>query len=113
MISSPIAAAISGASFHERLLLVALFLESRSQGKATLAFPDVAQRHVILARTHNIEPPSTSDLKAIVSRLGATRILLIEAPHKDLYQRLRFNVARDDFVAAMATDPVLGQIVRK
>ena len=112
MISSPIAAAIMGGSFHERLFLVALFMESRSSGSQTLMFPDIAAKHITLSRTVNVQPPSTSDLKSIVTRLGATRILLIEGPHKDLYQRIRFNVALDDFTSAMRNDPVLGIYVK-
>ena len=59
-------------------------------------FSDLYNTHVSFCRIRGLEPPSTSTLAAVCARLGACRLLLVEAGEMDVHQRVRINCNLDD-----------------
>lgn len=59
-------------------------------------FSDLYNTHVSFCRIRGLEPPSTSTLAAVCARLGACRLLLVEAGEMDVHQRVRMNCNLDD-----------------
>ena len=48
-----------------------------------------------------LTPPSMSEAAAVSCRLGACRLLLVEAGRRDLEQRIRLNVNQSDVTFAI------------
>lgn len=107
MNSSPTMLAMANCSIHERLFLVAILSEFRKSGVEEAMFSDLYNTHVSFCRIRGLEPPSTSTLAAVCARLGACRLLLVEAGEMDVHQRVRINCNLDDVYFALKDDPTV------
>lgn len=58
-------------------------------------------QHQALSRVEGLQPISVSEGLAMCQRLGACRLLLLEASHLDMLQRVRLNVSQDDVLYAL------------
>ncbi|NXM75667.1 ORC1 protein, partial [Serilophus lunatus] len=101
MFSSPYINAIRNASLHEQIFLKAILAEFRRAGVEEATVQQVYHQHVALCRIEGIQSPTVSDIMAICSRLGACRLLLLEANDKYLHMRVRLNLSQDDVMFAL------------
>ncbi|NWI88596.1 ORC1 protein, partial [Pitta sordida] len=101
MFSSPHINAIRNASLHEQIFLKAILAEFRRAGVEEATVQQVYQQHVALCRIEGIPSPTVSDTMAVCSRLGACRLLLLEANDKYLHMRVRLNLSQDDVLFAL------------
>lgn len=58
-------------------------------------------QHRTLSRVEGLQPISVSEGLAVCQRLGACRLLLLEASRLDMLQRVRLNVSQDDVLYAL------------
>ncbi|NXC45216.1 ORC1 protein, partial [Penelope pileata] len=101
MFSSPYIKAIRNASLHEQIFFKAILAEFRRAGVEEATVQQVYHQHVSLCRMEGMPSPTVSAVMAICSRLGACRLLLLEAGTKYLHTRLRLNVSQDDVMYAL------------
>ncbi|NXU09904.1 ORC1 protein, partial [Pardalotus punctatus] len=101
MFSSPYVNAIRNASLHEQIFLKAILAEFRRAGVEEATVQQIYQHHVALCRVEGLQSPTVSEIMAICSRLGACRLLLVEASNKYLHVRVRLNLSRDDVMYAL------------
>ncbi|XP_045543799.1 origin recognition complex subunit 1 isoform X2 [Salmo salar] len=101
MFSSSYITAIRCASLQEQLFLRAVIAEFRRQGLEEATFQQVFVQHQALSRVEGLQPISVSEGLAMCQRLGACRLLLLEASHLDMLQRVRLNVSQDDVLYAL------------
>ncbi|NXJ30753.1 ORC1 protein, partial [Dicrurus megarhynchus] len=101
MFSSPYVNAIRNASLHEQIFLKAILAEFRRAGVEEATVQQVYQHHVALCRMEGLQSPTVSEIMAICSRLGACRLLLVEASNKYLHMRVRLNLSQDDVMYAL------------
>ncbi|NXK98605.1 ORC1 protein, partial [Formicarius rufipectus] len=101
MFSSPYINAIRNASLHEQIFLKAILAEFRRAGVEEATVQQVYRQHVALCRMEGMQSPSVSEMMAICSRLGACRLLLLEASSKYLHMRVRLNLSQDDVMYAL------------
>lgn len=64
-------------------------------------FQQIYHHHVALCRMEGLQSPTVSEMMAICSRLGACRLLLVEASSKYLHTRVRLNLGQDDVMYAL------------
>lgn len=86
---------------QEQLFLRAVIAEFRRQGLEEATFQQVFVQHQALSRVEGLQPISVSEGLAMCQRLGACRLLLLEASHLDMLQRVRLNVSQDDVLYAL------------
>ncbi|XP_052319122.1 origin recognition complex subunit 1 isoform X23 [Oncorhynchus keta] len=101
MFSSSYITAIRCASLQEQLFLRAVIAEFRRLGLEEATFQQVFVQHRALSRVEGLQPISVSDGLAVCQRLGACRLLLLEASRLDMLQRVRLNVSQDDVLYAL------------
>ncbi|XP_029563897.1 origin recognition complex subunit 1 isoform X1 [Salmo trutta] len=101
MFSSSYITAIRCASLQEQLFLRAVIAEFRQLGLEEAIFQQVFVQHQALSRVEGLQPISVSEGLAVCQRLGACRLLLLEASHLDMLQRVRLNVSQDDVLYAL------------
>ncbi|NWZ84819.1 ORC1 protein, partial [Poecile atricapillus] len=101
MFSSPYVNAIRNASLHEQLFLKAVLAEFRRAGVEEATVQQIYHHHVALSRMEGLQSPTVSEIMAICSRLGACRLLLLEASNKYLHMRVRLNLSQDDVMYAL------------
>ncbi|KFO64482.1 Origin recognition complex subunit 1 [Corvus brachyrhynchos] len=101
MFSSPYVNAIRNASLHEQIFLKAILAEFRRAGVEEATVQQVYQHHVALCRVEGLQSPTVSEIMGICSRLGACRLLLVEASNKYLHMRVRLNLSQDDVMYAL------------
>ncbi|NXM47982.1 ORC1 protein, partial [Gymnorhina tibicen] len=101
MFSSPYVNAIRNASFHEKIFLKAILAEFRRAGVEEATVQQVYHHHVALCRMEGLQSPTVSEIMAICSRLGACRLLLVEASNNYLHMRVRLNLSQDDVMYAL------------
>ncbi|NXY00869.1 ORC1 protein, partial [Pteruthius melanotis] len=101
MFSSPYVNAIRNASLHEQIFLKAILAEFRRAGVEEATVQQVYHHHVALCRMEGLQSPTVSEIMAICSRLGACRLLLVEASNKYLDKRVRLNLSQDDVMYAL------------
>ncbi|NXU01325.1 ORC1 protein, partial [Buphagus erythrorhynchus] len=101
MFSSPYVNAIRNASLHEQIFLKAILAEFRRAGVEEATVQQIYHHHVALCRVEGLQSPTVSEAMAICSRLGACRLLLLEASSKYLHMRVRLNLSQDDVVYAL------------
>ncbi|NXP22243.1 ORC1 protein, partial [Scytalopus superciliaris] len=101
MFSSPYINAIRNASLHEQICLKAILAEFRRAGVEEATVQQVYHQHVALCRMEGVAVPSVSEMMAICCRLGACRLLLLEASTKYLHMRVRLNLSQDDVMYAL------------
>ncbi|NWW72853.1 ORC1 protein, partial [Climacteris rufus] len=101
MFSSPYVNAIRNASLHEQIFLKAILAEFRRAGVEEATVQQVFRQHVALCRMEGLQSPTVSEVLAICCRLGACRLLLLEASDKYLHGRVRLNLSQDDVVFAL------------
>ncbi|NXM32378.1 ORC1 protein, partial [Oxyruncus cristatus] len=101
MFSSPYINAIRNASLHEQIFLKAILAEFRRAGVEEATVQQVYHQHMALCRIEGMERPTVSEMMAICSRLGASRLLLLEASNKYLHMRVRLNLSQDDVMYAL------------
>ncbi|NXQ27943.1 ORC1 protein, partial [Alaudala cheleensis] len=101
MFSSPYVNAIRNASLHEQIFLKAILAEFRRAGVEEATVQQVYHHHVALCRVEGLQSPTVSEIMAICSRLGACRLLLLEASTKYLHMRVRLNLGQDDVMYAL------------
>ncbi|NXF02450.1 ORC1 protein, partial [Smithornis capensis] len=101
MFSSPYINAIRNASLHEQIFLKAILAEFRRAGVEEATVQEVYHQHVALCRIEGLQCPTVSEIMAICSRLGACRLLLLEASEKYLHMRVRLNLSQDDVMYAL------------
>ncbi|NXO10258.1 ORC1 protein, partial [Oriolus oriolus] len=101
MFSSPYVNAIRNASLHEQLFLKAILAEFRRAGVEEATVQQVYHHHVALCRMEGLQSPTVSEIMAVCSRLGACRLLLVEASNKYLHMRVRLNLSQDDVMYAL------------
>ncbi|NWI52422.1 ORC1 protein, partial [Calyptomena viridis] len=101
MFSSPYINAIRNASLHEQIFLKAILAEFRRAGVEEATVQQVYQQHVALCRMEGLQSPTVSQLMAVCSRLGACRLLLLEASDKYIHMRVRLNLSQDDVMYAL------------
>ncbi|NWR28449.1 ORC1 protein, partial [Tachuris rubrigastra] len=101
MFSSPYINAIRNASLHEQIFLKAILAEFRRAGVEEATVQQVYHQHMALCRIEGMQRPTVSEMMAICSRLGASRILLLEASNKYLHMRVRLNLSQDDVMYAL------------
>ncbi|KAK9836005.1 hypothetical protein WJX81_005277 [Elliptochloris bilobata] len=100
----------------DKLLLVALMLETRFSGRAEAYLEDVAARLASLLAARLEPPVAPGDIVAAAARLGAQRLLLADAGGRRLRMRVALNVAPADVAhalrgaAAVAAVPWLAQL---
>ncbi|XP_056354197.1 origin recognition complex subunit 1 [Oenanthe melanoleuca] len=101
MFSSPYVNAIRNASLHEQIFLKAILAEFRRAGVEEATVQQIYHHHVALCRMEGLQSPTVSETMAICSRLGACRLLLVEASNKYLHMRVRLNLSQDDVMYAL------------
>ncbi|NXA04677.1 ORC1 protein, partial [Sapayoa aenigma] len=101
MFSSPYINAIRNASLHEQIFLKAILAEFRRAGVEEATVQQVYHQHVALCRIEGLQSPTVSEVMAVCSRLGACRLLLLEASDKYLHMRVRLNLSQDDVMYAL------------
>ncbi|NXP66483.1 ORC1 protein, partial [Chloropsis cyanopogon] len=101
MFSSPYVNAIRNASLHEQIFLKAILAEFRRAGVEEATVQQIYQHYVALCRVEGLQSPTVSEIMAICSRLGACRLLLVEASNKYLHMRVRLNLSQDDVMYAL------------
>ncbi|XP_055717497.1 origin recognition complex subunit 1 isoform X4 [Salvelinus fontinalis] len=101
MFSSSYITAIRCASLQEQLFLRAVIAEFRRLGLEEAIFQQVFVQHQALSRVEGLQPISVSEGLAVCQRLGACRLLLLEASRLDVLQRVRLNVSQDDVLYAL------------
>ncbi|CDQ92627.1 unnamed protein product [Oncorhynchus mykiss] len=101
MFSSSYITAIRCASLQEQLFLRAVIAEFRRLGLEEATFQQVFVQHRTLSRVEGLQPISVSEGLAVCQRLGACRLLLLEASRLDMLQRVRLNVSQDDVLYAL------------
>ncbi|NXI82077.1 ORC1 protein, partial [Rhipidura dahli] len=101
MFSSPYINAIRNASLHEQIFLKAILAEFRRAGVEEATVQQVYQHHVALCRMEGMQSPTVSEIMAICSRLGACRLLLVEASNTYLHMRVRLNLSQDNVMYAL------------
>ncbi|XP_045061374.1 origin recognition complex subunit 1 isoform X1 [Coregonus clupeaformis] len=101
MFSSSYITAIRCASLQEQLFLRAVIAEFRRLGLEEATFQQVFVQHRALCRVDGLQPISVSEGLAVCQRLGACRLLLLEASRLDVLQRVRLNVSQDDVLYAL------------
>uniref|UniRef100_A0A8C9MS12 Origin recognition complex subunit 1 n=1 Tax=Serinus canaria TaxID=9135 RepID=A0A8C9MS12_SERCA len=101
MFSSPYVNAIRNASLHEQIFLKAILAEFRRAGVEEATVQQIYHHYVALCRVEGLQSPTVSEVMAICSRLGACRLLLVEASNKYLHMRVRLNLSQDDVVYAL------------
>ncbi|NWV36466.1 ORC1 protein, partial [Grantiella picta] len=101
MFSSPYVNAIRKASLHEQIFLKAILAEFRRAGVEEATVQQIYRHHVALCRVEGLQSPTVSEIMAICSRLGACRLLLVEASNKYLHVRVRLNLSQDDVMYAL------------
>ncbi|KAM9478247.1 origin recognition complex subunit 1 isoform 6-T6 [Salvelinus alpinus] len=101
MFSSSYITAIRCASLQEQLFLRAVIAEFRRLGLEEAIFQQVFVQHQALSRVEGLQPVSVSEGLAVCQRLGACRLLLLEASRLDVLQRVRLNVSQDDVLYAL------------
>uniref|UniRef100_A0A6Q2X6N0 Origin recognition complex subunit 1 n=1 Tax=Esox lucius TaxID=8010 RepID=A0A6Q2X6N0_ESOLU len=104
MFSSSYITAIRCASVQEQLFLRAVLAEFRRLGLEEATFQQVFVQHRALCRVEGLQPLSVSEGLAVCQRLGACRLLLLEASRLDVLQRVRLNVSQDDVLYALKAD---------
>ncbi|KAJ7986269.1 hypothetical protein DPEC_G00338190 [Dallia pectoralis] len=104
MFSSSYITAIRCASVQEQLFLRAVLAEFRRLGLEEATFQQVFVQHQALCRVEGLQPVSVSEGLAVCQRLGACRLLLLEASRLDVLQRVRLNVSQDDVLYALKAD---------
>uniref|UniRef100_A0A4W5KR85 Origin recognition complex subunit 1 n=1 Tax=Hucho hucho TaxID=62062 RepID=A0A4W5KR85_9TELE len=104
MFSSSYITAIRCASLQEQLFLRAVIAEFRRLGLEEATFQQVFVQHQALCRVEGLQPISVSEGLAVCQRLGACRLLLLEASRLDVLQRVRLNVSQDDVLYALKAD---------
>ena len=107
MFNSSTATAIQYASKYERIFLCVLCSALRHAGVPETTYHVVADRFVNSLRVHSHATPNASEVFAICARLGARRLVLLESPLLDVYQRIRLNVTEDDVRFALAADKTM------
>lgn len=68
---------------------------------AYYVFPKVHQQLQMLYKMEGLHAATMSELSAICSRLGASRLLLVEGSRRDLHRRIRLNISQDDIIFAL------------
>nr|XP_021380703.1 origin recognition complex subunit 1 [Lonchura striata domestica] len=101
MFSSPYVNAIRNASLHEQIFLKAILAEFRRAGVEEATVQQIYHHYVALCRVEGLQSPTVSEIMAICSRLGACRLLLVEASNKYLHMRVRLNLSQDDVMYAL------------
>ncbi|NXR81173.1 ORC1 protein, partial [Pycnonotus jocosus] len=101
MFSSPYVNAIRNASLHEQIFLKAILAEFQRAGVEEATVQQIYHHHVALCRMEGLQSPTVSEIMAICSRLGACRLLLVEASSKYLHMRVRLNLGQDDVMYAL------------
>ncbi|XP_064792048.1 origin recognition complex subunit 1 [Oncorhynchus masou masou] len=101
MFSSSYITAIRCASMQEQLFLRAVIAEFRRRGLEEATFQQVFVQHRALSHVEGLQPISVSEGLAVCQRLGACRLLLLEASRLDMLQRVRLNVSQDDVLYAL------------
>ncbi|NXT05825.1 ORC1 protein, partial [Prunella fulvescens] len=101
MFSSPYVNAIRNASLHEQIFLKAILAEFRRAGVEEATLQQIYHHYVALCRVEGLQSPTVSEVMAICSRLGACRLLLVEASSKYLHMRVRLNLSQDDVMYAL------------
>ncbi|KAM6962432.1 origin recognition complex subunit 1 [Aplochiton taeniatus] len=104
MFSSAYITAIRCSSVQEQLFLRAVLAEFRRLGLEEATFQQVFVQHQALCRVEGLQPISVSEGLAVCQRLGACRLLLLEASRLDVLQRVRLNVSQDDVLYALKAD---------
>ncbi|NWY94148.1 ORC1 protein, partial [Loxia curvirostra] len=101
MFSSPYVNAIRNASLHEQIFLKAILSEFCRAGVEEATVQKIYHHYVALCRVEGLQSPTVSEVMAICSRLGACRLLLVEASNKYLHMRVRLNLSQDDVMYAL------------
>ncbi|KFP80064.1 Origin recognition complex subunit 1 [Acanthisitta chloris] len=96
MFSSPYINAIKTAHNTQAILA-----EFRRAGVEEATVQEVYHQHVALCRIEGLQSPTVSEVLAVCSRLGACRLLLLEANDKYLHMRVRLNLSQDDVMYAL------------
>ncbi|NXX92742.1 ORC1 protein, partial [Centropus bengalensis] len=104
MFSSPYINAIRNASLCEQIFLKALLAVFRKAGVEEATIEQVYRHHMVLCRFEGMSSPSVSQVMAICSRLGACRLLLVEAGNNYLHTWVRLNISQDDVMYALKDD---------
>ncbi|NXP15294.1 ORC1 protein, partial [Thinocorus orbignyianus] len=89
------------ASLHEQIFLKAILAEFRRAGVEEATVQQVYHQHVALCRIEGLQQPAVSEIMGVCSRLGACRLLLLEASTKYLHMRVRLNISQDDVMYAL------------
>lgn len=101
MFSSPKIRAMKCLTQMEGLFLKSVIAEFRSSGLEEATFGDVFQQLLDFCRIEGLSTPTPSQAAGVCCRLGAWKLLLVEAGRRDLEQRIRLNVNQDDVLYAL------------
>ncbi|NXY43150.1 ORC1 protein, partial [Ceuthmochares aereus] len=104
MFSSPYINSIRNASLHEQIFLKAILAAFRKAGVEEATVEQVYHHHIALCRLEGMSSPTVSQMMAICSRLGACRLLLVEAGNNYLHTWVRLNISQDDVMYALKGD---------
>ena len=104
MFSSPKILALQNMSPLETMFMKAVISEFRRTGLEEALFFEVYDQFQSHCRLEGgFKPPNASIAFSVCNQLGSCRLLLTEAGHKDVYQRIRMNVSVDDVMFALRT----------
>ncbi|NWH74171.1 ORC1 protein, partial [Piaya cayana] len=104
MFSSPYINTIRNASLHEQIFLKAILAAFRKAGVEEATVEQVYHHHIAFCRLEGMSSPTVSQMMAICSRLGACRLLLVEAGNNYLHTWVRLNISQDDVMYALKGD---------
>ncbi|XP_065680035.1 origin recognition complex subunit 1 isoform X2 [Hydra vulgaris] len=100
MFSSPKILALQSLSTMEVLFMKAVISEFRRTGLEEALFFEVFEQFRSHCQIEGFFTPNASEAFAICSSLNACKFLLVEPGYKDIYQRIRLNVNKDDVMFA-------------
>ncbi|XP_064605733.1 origin recognition complex subunit 1-like [Liolophura sinensis] len=101
MFTSPKIVAMRNASVQEQTFLKAIVSEFERTGVEEALFAKVFSQHVALCRLEGYASPSVSEVCGLCTKLGSTRLLLLEHGRNDINMRIRLNVSSDDVMFAL------------
>eukprot|EP00899_Mesostigma_viride_P008063 jgi/Mesvir1/17258/Mv07668-RA.3 len=104
MCSSPHMQVMKSLSLHGKILLAAVALEEKRCGMSKVLFEQVAGLHAGLCRQNSINPPSTTALHLLVSKLGDCRLLVCEPATRLRLRGIRLNVSSADLPHVLRED---------
>ncbi|KAA0198594.1 putative Origin recognition complex subunit, partial [Fasciolopsis buskii] len=101
MFTTPKLTAIRACSLYEKLFLRALAAEFQARSSEEARLDRCIQQMCALCRLEGVPCPTSSEVFAICSSLGAHKLLLTEASRRDTSMLIRLNCSKADMLFAL------------